>query len=89
MDYSFFNASIYNVLSLAICLNNFAFCLLNYIIDLFKSYTKFIDKLKNISVRANLSPNNIQNKSTQGSKDKKTKKKLKPILTTRRTPTHT
>ena len=75
MDYSFFNASIYNVLSLAICLNNFAFCLLNYVIDLFKSYTKLIDKLKNISVRANLSPNNIQNKPTQGSKKEKEKEK--------------
>ena len=73
MDYSFFNASIYNVLSLAICFNKFAFCLLNYIIDLFKNYKKFIDKVKNISVRANLSPNNIQNKPTQGSKKRKEK----------------
>ena len=73
MDYSFFNASIYNVLSLAICLNNFAICLLNYIIDLFKNYKKFIDKVKNISVRANFCPNNIQNKPTQGSKKEKEK----------------
>ena len=67
------NASIYNVLSLAICLNKFAFYLLNNIIDLFKSYKKFIDSLKSISLRANLSLNNIQNKPTQGSKKKKNK----------------
>ena len=65
------NASIYNVLSLAICLNKFTFYLLNNIIDLFKSYKKFIDSLKSISLRANLSPNNIQNKPTQRSKKKK------------------
>ena len=64
----FFNASIYNVLSLAIYFNKFAFCLLNNITDLFKSYKKFIDKLKNIILRAKLKPNNIQNKPTQGSK---------------------
>ena len=50
--YIYFNASIYNVLSLAIYFNKFAFCLLNNITDLFKSYQKCIDKLKNISLRA-------------------------------------
>ena len=56
---------------------------LNNIIDLFKSYKKFIDRLKNISLRAKLSPNNFQNKPTQGSQKKKRKKKKpKPILTT-------
>ena len=55
---------------------------LNNIINLFKSYKKFIDRLKNISLRAKLSPNNFQNKPTQGSQKKKKKKKPKPILTT-------
>ena len=39
----FLNASIYNVLNLAICFNKFAFYTLNNIIDLFKNYKKFID----------------------------------------------
>ena len=64
------NASIYNVLSLAICLNKFAFCLLNNIIDLFKSYKKFIDSLKSTSLRANLSPNNIQKNPLKAAKKK-------------------
>ena len=38
----FLNASIYNVLNLAICFNKFAFYTLNNIIDLFKNYKKFI-----------------------------------------------
>ena len=66
----FLNASIYNVLSLAICFNKFTFCLLNNIFDLFKSYKKFIDKLKNISLRANLSPNNIQKNPLKAAKKK-------------------
>ena len=62
---------------------NLHFTSLNNIIDLFKSYKKFIDKLKNISLRANLSPNNFQNKPTQRQpKKRKRKKKPKPILTT-------
>ena len=84
----FFNASIYNVLSLAIYFNKFAFCLLNNITDLFKSYKKFIDKLKNIILRANLSQTTSKTNPLKAAKKKK-KKKLKPILTTRRTPTHT
>ena len=66
----FLNASIYNVLSLAIYFNKFTFCLLNNIFDLFKSYKKFIDKLKNISLRANLSPNNIQKNPLKAAKKK-------------------
>ena len=87
-QFFFFNASIYNVLSLAIYFNKFAFCLLNNITYLFKSYKKFIDKLKNIILRANLSQTTSKTNPLKAAKKKK-KKKLKPILTTRRTPTHT
>ena len=70
----FLNASIYNVLKQFVSIN-LHFTPLNNIIDLFKSYKKFIDKLKNISLRANLSPNNFQNKPTQGSQKKKKRKR--------------
>ena len=87
--YIYINASIYNVLSLAICFNKFTFYPLIILLIFLKAIKKFIDKLTNISLRANLRPNIQTNplKATKTRKKEKTKqKKLKPILTTREHP---